>query len=182
MSDPKIPGPAAPDPVAGFAAEGGDGASLLLHATCITVPSPGGASPDAAPPGALLTGRAGAGKSSLALDILSRGGVLVSDDLVRVDRRGEALIASCPRPALAGMIEARGIGILRAPHAPAARLTLLVDLDAVEQDRLPPPRQARLLGLALPRILGGDPGVGAASARGAAILLLLRGGGAPLAT
>lgn len=159
------------------------GDAAHLHATCIAAPGP-----DGAPLAALLLGRSGSGKSALALDLIARGALLVSDDLTKVERRGEALVASCPRPAMAGLIEARGIGLLRAPHLAAAPVALLVDLDAPEQDRLPPPRRARLLGLERPRILcgaaaGAPPGEmpGAApQAKAAAVLLLLRAGGAPV--
>lgn len=48
-------------------------------------------------------------------------------------------IASCPRP-LAGLLEARGIGIVRLPYRPQARLVLIVDL-ATPADRLPVPKE-----------------------------------------
>ncbi|MGG7567673.1 HPr kinase/phosphorylase [Rhodovulum sp. DZ06] len=156
----------------------GDG-PVILHASCVALPGPSGA-----PLAALILGPSGAGKSTLALDILSRGGILVSDDRTRVRRDGGRLLAACPSPAHRGLIEARGVGLLRVPALEEAEAVLVVDLSAAEGDRLPPPRRALLLGRALPRILGaaGDR-AGTAPfgppALAAAVALLLRGGGAP---
>ncbi len=85
----------------------------------------------------LILGRAGAGKSSLALQLMALGAQLVADDQTVVQRREEHLIASAPET-IRGQIEARGIGILAAPAAPPTPLRLIVDLDAEEDSRLPP--------------------------------------------
>lgn len=58
---------------------------------------------------------------------------LVADDQVNIGDN----IASCPAP-LAGMLEVRGLGIVRLPHRASARLALVVDL-ADRADRLPMP-------------------------------------------
>lgn len=155
-------------------AAGAEGDAQLLHASCVATTGPGGA-----PLAALILGRSGSGKSALSLELIARGGVLVSDDVTRVRRDAAGLQADCPRPACAGLIEARGVGILRTPHLAQARIGLIVDMNAVEQDRLPPPRLARLLGLELPRILCGAPAGDPSGAAAAAILILLRAGGAP---
>ena len=63
----------------------------------------------------LLRGPSGAGKSDLALRLIQAGGRLVADDQTHLARRGRSLIAT-PPPALAGMIEARGVGILTLPR------------------------------------------------------------------
>ena len=121
------------------------------------------ASPSGLPPGAafargtavaigarglLITGPSGAGKSSLALELISRGARLVGDDGVTLLREGRALIAAAP-PAMQGLIEARGMGILRAPHAPRAELKAIVDLSREESERLPPERWTELRGVRL---------------------------------
>ena len=64
-------------------------------------------------------------------------------------RRGGAVIASCP-PTLRGMIEARGIGILRAVPATPTPLAAILDLDRTETDRLPPWRHVTVLGCSVP--------------------------------
>jgi HPr kinase/phosphorylase len=99
----------------------------------------------------LITGASGSGKSSLALELMAFGAVLVADDRVCLQRVGEAVLAS-PPPATRGLIEARFVGLLRAPWAPAPVLAVL-DLDRVEAARLPEPRLIRLLGCDLPLLL-----------------------------
>jgi HPr kinase/phosphorylase len=83
--------------------------------------------------GVLLIGPPGAGKSDLLLRLLTRGFDLVADDRVDI----EDGIAR-PAPALAGLLEVRGLGIVRLPHVSATRLALVVDL-AGPADRLPAP-------------------------------------------
>lgn len=84
--------------------------------------------------GVLLIGPPGAGKSDLLLRLLDRGFVLVADDRVEV----EAGVAASPS-GLAGLLEIRGLGILRLPFLARARLALVVRL-AAEVPRLPEPR------------------------------------------
>jgi HPr kinase/phosphorylase len=103
--------------------------------------------------GLLILGRPGAGKSQLALEMIALGATLVADDVLRLRRAGDAVIASAP-PAGFGLIEARGLGLLRLPAARAARVALAVDLDSPEAERLPPSRAIRLLGVRIPLVLG----------------------------
>lgn len=105
--------------------------SLVLHASCVALRE------DAA---VLILGASGRGKSSLALQMIGLGCRLVADDRTHLARNGAALVAHAP-DTIAGLIEARGIGILRAPAIPKAQVTLAVDLDATEPDRLPPRRR-----------------------------------------
>ena len=98
----------------------------------------------------LLRGRPGAGKSDLALRLLARGWRLVADDRCDLARRAGALWVSAP-PALAGLIEARGVGVVRVAAAARARVALVVDLAAGRVPRVPVPRTFRLLGVAVPR-------------------------------
>lgn len=120
--------------------------------------------------GLLILGASGTGKSGLALEMMSRGAVLIADDRVRLMRRQGAVIAACP-PALSGRIEARGLGILRATPAGPTPLALVVDLDRAEPDRLPPLRHTDLLGMRLPLVLGAG-----ASHLGAALRQMLLAG------
>ena len=101
----------------------------------------------------LIVGPSGAGKSSLALELISRGAALVADDGVLVEPSPEGPRLSAPE-ATRGLIEARGVGILRVPHAPAARLCAIVDLGREEAERLPPERRVAFHGAAL-RLLHG---------------------------
>ncbi|HTW69314.1 MAG TPA: HPr kinase/phosphatase C-terminal domain-containing protein [Acetobacteraceae bacterium] len=96
--------------------------------------------------GVLLIGPAGCGKSDLALRLLGRGFDLVADDRVDI----EAGVASAPG-ALAGLLEVRGLGIVRLPCARSARLVLVTELGA-SADRLPMPGRHAGLGLPLIRL------------------------------
>lgn len=113
------------------------------HATCVAVGEKG----------LLILGPSGSGKSALALRLISLGALLVSDDRTRVEARDGRLWASCPNPGLSGLIEARGIGVLRAPAQAAVALDLAVDLGEMEPDRLPPRRSLTILGQSLPLVL-----------------------------
>jgi HPr kinase/phosphorylase len=94
----------------------------------------------------LVTGPPGSGKSDLVLRLLGQGFSLVADDRVDIDAAGVAR----PPPALAGLLEVRGLGIFRLPFVAEAKLALAVQLATVA-DRLPSP--ARHETLAIPLIL-----------------------------
>ncbi len=95
---------------------------MQIHASCA-------ARDDA---GVLLLGPPGSGKSDMVLRLLDRGFALVADDIVEI----EAGMARSP-DRLSGLLEVRGLGIMRLPHRAAARLALAVRLGAGE--RLPEP-------------------------------------------
>lgn len=115
----------------------------LLHASCVA--EKGRA--------VLIRGASGKGKSALALQLLGYGADLVADDQTLISRRGSGLYVSAP-DTTRGLIEARNIGILRAAPVSDAQLHLVVDLDQTETDRLPHPRDVRILGQSLPLIFG----------------------------
>jgi len=103
--------------------------------------------------GLLILGKSGAGKSSLALAMIALGATLVADDRTDIAVLSGQLIASAPEP-LQGMIEARGIGLLRMPYRANVALMAAVDMDQTESERLPPPRQMELMGQQLELIHG----------------------------
>lgn len=115
----------------------------ILHAGCVALDGRG----------LLILGPSGSGKSALALALLARGARLVADDQSLLHRRGDRLVASSP-PALSGLIEARGVGILRAPPLAEAEIALAVDLGQAEPDRLPPRRTYTCLGLPVDLVFG----------------------------
>ncbi|SET65766.1 HPr kinase/phosphorylase [Oceanicella actignis] len=144
-------------------------AQPAIHASCVAMDTPAG------PAAALITGRAGAGKSRLALELISRGAALVADDRVTLTREGDALFAAAPAP-IRGLIEARGVGLLRLPALDRARVVLAVDLDRAESERLPPARESLLNGVRIPLVLCGDD-ADKAAAMAPALAALLRAGG-----
>jgi HPr kinase/phosphorylase len=101
----------------------------------------------------LLRGPSGAGKSDLALRLIEAGARLVADDQTHVARTGRSVVAT-PPPALAGMIEARGLGIVKLGRGrllARAQLALLVDLVPPGQiERIPELACEKLLGVDLP--------------------------------
>jgi hypothetical protein len=103
-----------------------------LHAGCVAVGESG----------VLIAGPAGSGKSSLARDLLDaarREGFfarLVSDDRTLLQARHGRLIARPVAP-LAGLMEARGLGLLARPFEAAAVVRLVVELSADEPPRWP---------------------------------------------
>lgn len=89
----------------------------------------------------LIEGESGAGKSDLALRLIDRGAVLVSDDYTLLRRNGRELIASAP-DTIVGQIEVRGLGIIPVDHVDTAPVALFVRLtDAPE--RMPQPDEVR---------------------------------------
>lgn len=114
---------------------------ITLHASCVALDGRA----------ALILGASGSGKSGLALQLIALGAGLVADDRTQVTRKADTLIAAAPTP-LKGLIEARQVGILRTPLTGPAQVTLIVDMDVAETDRLPPERTYTLLGLHLPLI------------------------------
>jgi serine kinase of HPr protein (carbohydrate metabolism regulator) len=92
---------------------------------------------------ALIRGPSGAGKSRLALALIAaaeaghlRFARLVADDRSRIEPHHGRLLVR-PAPALAGLIEVRGLGIRRLPFEPVGMVGLVVDLAAADADRLP---------------------------------------------
>jgi serine kinase of HPr protein (carbohydrate metabolism regulator) len=78
------------------------------------------------------------------------GGVLVSDDQTKLSLNEDRVIASAP-VTIAGMIEVRGIGLVKVPHLDRVPLGLVVDLTTSEKvERLPEPQSTTYLGIPVP--------------------------------
>lgn len=120
-------------------------AESTLHGTCVAYDQSG----------LLIIGTSGSGKSGLALALMGMDAVLVADDRVIVTNHDGVLSAQCP-PAIKGLIEARGIGLLAAKSQPSTLITCVVDLDQIEPDRLPPNRSLTILGVEIDLVFGKD--------------------------
>jgi len=108
----------------------------------------------------LIRGPSASGKSRLALELIEAeriGAVLfarlVADDRVHLETAGGRLLAR-PAAALAGLIEVRGVGLMRVAYEPSAVVGFVVDLAAADAVRLPEPdkRAADIDGILLPRL------------------------------
>ncbi len=100
----------------------------------------------------LLRGPSGSGKSDLALRLVDAGAQLVADDQVVLEAVRGQVRASAP-PSIAGLIEVRGIGLLRLRTVSNLAVGLVVALTAgTPPDRLPTPSQCCLEGVALPLV------------------------------
>lgn len=112
-----------------------------LHASCVAIDGRG----------VLITGPSGAGKSSLALMLMALGAELVADDRVSLSMQGGAVIAQAS-DALSGLIEARGVGLMRVGARPSAKIVLIAELGPPRGERLPRRSTRRLLNGAAPLI------------------------------
>jgi serine kinase of HPr protein (carbohydrate metabolism regulator) len=113
--------------------------SETLHASCVA--KDGRA--------ILIAGRSGSGKSDLALRLIDRGALLVSDDYTVVRRVSGKLLARAPSN-IEGRMEVRGLGILPFPHQDDMPICLFVDLN-LDVVRLPEQRDpVSLAGVRVP--------------------------------
>lgn len=117
-----------------------DDGPILVHASAVAL---GGR-------GVLVRGPSGSGKSALALALTRRGtparpAALVSDDQVFVRREAGSLRLHTP-DAIAGLLEIRGVGLVRVPFETAVPLALVVDLaPRASIERMPAAEANRVL-------------------------------------
>ena len=117
-----------------------DSPDALVHASCVAIRGRA----------VLLAGRSGAGKSDLALRLIDRGAVLISDDYTELRASGDRVFAKAP-PAIAGKIEVRGIGVVEMPSVEGVAVCLHADLDRTPE-RMPEPGSIRLAGHIIPSV------------------------------
>lgn len=87
------------------------------HASCVAIKDAG----------ILITGPSGSGKSDLALRLIDRGAILISDDYVELYRHDTQLLMVAP-PGIAGKMEVRSLGIFDCEHVSNIPLRLQVRL------------------------------------------------------
>jgi HPr kinase/phosphorylase len=108
---------------------------MTVHASCVAIEGQA----------VVILGKSGSGKSSLALQLMAHGASLVADDRTQLVHTEQGLRASCPNE-IRGLIEARGVGLLHADQVPRATVQLAVDLDQLETERFPQPRELEICG------------------------------------
>ncbi len=116
--------------------------SGLIHGSAVAFELPEGRA------GVLITGKPGAGKSELALELMAMGARLVADDQTQLHVDG-GVVQMSPPATIRGLIEMRGIGLIRAKALELAPLAVMVDLDTTETERLPPLRMCDVEGVAV---------------------------------
>jgi len=115
---------------------------MLVHVTAVVIDGKA----------VLLRGPPGAGKSDLALRLIDGGAALIADDQAELRRSGSHIFVTAPA-SIAGLIEIRGVGILRLEVVEEAALAMCVDLlPSTEIERLPERRFEAVLGAAIPLI------------------------------
>ena len=119
-----------------------DHSGILFHATSVAIGERA----------VLLRGPSGSGKSDLALRLIDAGARLVADDQTEIRRYGDTLLARAPQT-IFGLIEVRGVGLVKMDALPVAPLALIADLVAMQHiERLPEPRSETILGLPVPLV------------------------------
>jgi serine kinase of HPr protein (carbohydrate metabolism regulator) len=97
--------------------------------------------------GVLLRGPSGSGRSDLALRLIDEGARLVADDWAEITVEAGRVFLSAP-PSIAGLIEARGLGVLVLERETRAPLDLVVDLvESSAVERMPEPARCDIAGM-----------------------------------
>jgi len=147
--------------------------SALVHGVALAV----AVDADGPHAGALIIGRPGSGKSSLAIGVIAacpyRRSALVADDAVLLDAHDGALTARAPET-IAGLIEVFGFGPVVSPRLTGVRLAACFDLDATAE-RLPSPSAFEAAGASIP-LYPFDAGRPAAAFAFCAIMRAISGG------
>ena len=104
--------------------------------------------------GVLVQGPSGSGKSDLALRSLDTGFRLVADDRTCVWSSGGRPYGRAPDP-LSGLMEVRGVDVVRAPVLAFCRIDLAVSAadPGSSPDRLPDPGVLEVAGAATPHLV-----------------------------
>ena len=104
--------------------------------------------------GILLIGPSGSGKSDLALRLIKeKNANLISDDRTNIELVSDSIIATCPQT-IQGLLEVRGIGIVKIPHKEQTKISLVIELtnNLEEIERLPQDETTTLLGVEIKKI------------------------------
>jgi len=111
-------------------------ATIRINGTCVAIDGHG----------VLLRGPSGSGRSDLALRLIDEGARLVADDWTEATVEAGRVFLSAP-PSIAGLIEARGLGVLVLEREVRAPLDLVVDLvESSAVERMPEPARCDIAG------------------------------------
>ena len=111
-------------------------ASKRVHGTAIALEDKG----------VLLIGPSGSGKSDLALRLIDSGATLISDDQTICQRRNDEIFLF-PHKKINGLIEVRGVGIIKVPFIEDVKLKMIVQLIDKQPERIPVREEKKFLDL-----------------------------------
>lgn len=98
-----------------------------IHASCVSLKRKG----------ILLLGDSGVGKSDMTLRLIELcGAKLVADDRVDIVESNHQIKAACPEN-IKGLLEVRGVGIVKFPYQKQTTLKLAVQLTSKPLERMP---------------------------------------------
>ena len=117
--------------------------SLIMHATCVDINGCG----------VLIVGRSGSGKSSLAINLIALGSILVADDQCEIVKKNNKLCVFKPT-FLPSSIEIRGVGLVSVPMVVETSLDWVVNMDEAETERMPDLRFTKIGGYRVPTVRG----------------------------
>ena len=114
--------------------------SLNIHATCVKIDSKG----------VLILGDSGSGKSDLALRLITMfSAKLVSDDRTDIFNDSGVIKAKAPS-VLKGLLEVRGVGIIKQEYTKETKVDLVVKLTNDKIERMPLPQNYKIEGVEIP--------------------------------
>ena len=117
--------------------------SLNIHATCVNINSKG----------VLILGDSGSGKSDLALRLITIfSAKLVSDDRVDIFNDSGIIKAKAPN-ILKGLLEVRGVGIIKQDYLKETNIDLVVKLTTDKIERMPLPQNYKIENIDIPMYL-----------------------------
>lgn len=114
-----------------------------IHATCVSINNKG----------VLILGDSGSGKSDLALRLITLfSAKLVSDDRTDIFNDSGIIKASAPE-ILRGLLEVRGIGIIKQDYQKETKVDLVIKLISEKPERMPLPQKYQIAGTDIPLYL-----------------------------
>lgn len=113
-----------------------------IHGTALTIEDSG----------LLILGASGSGKSDLALRLIDAGATLIADDVTVCKRENNEIFMFCDE-SIRGIIEVRGIGLVKVPYVEGIKLNMVIKLTDKEIERFPLEKEFyRLLLIKIPLI------------------------------
>ena len=102
--------------------------------------------------GVLIVGLSGSGKSDLALRLIDSGATLICDDQT-ICKKVKSEIFLFAQKKICGLIEVRGLGLMKVPYIENIKLKMIVKLKEDVNERFPfTNRKKKIFGISIPVI------------------------------